>query len=178
MTVGSVRQQKAPGTLNRTSNPVSGQFDRDFDINPFSYALKTNRALTAYDSVGNLEYFRRNYAPFNIINELANNYINLNVIDLKLQGELNYKFNSHLRYEFIGALRYAKSSREHQITENSNMANAYRANQNATINSRNKFLYTDPDHPNDPAVVVLPYGGFYNRNEDQLLIFDVRNSIH
>jgi TonB-linked SusC/RagA family outer membrane protein len=178
MTVGSVRQQKAPGTLNRTSNPVSGQFDRDFDINPFSYALNTNRALTAYDSVGNLEYFRRNYAPFNIINELANNYINLNVIDLKLQGELNYKFNSHLRYEFIGALRYAKSSREHQITENSNMANAYRANQNATINSRNKFLYTDPDHPNDPAVVVLPYGGFYNRNEDQLLNFDLRNSLN
>ena len=27
MTVGSVRQQRAPGTLNRTSNPVSGQFD-------------------------------------------------------------------------------------------------------------------------------------------------------
>lgn len=178
MTVGSVRQQKAPGSLSRTSNPVSGQFDRDFDINPFSYALNTNRALTAYDSTGKLEYFRRNYAPFNIINELANNYINLNVIDLKLQGELNYKFNSHLRYEFIGALRYAKSSREHQITENSNMANAYRANENATINERNKFLYRDPDHPNDPAVVVLPYGGFYNRNEDQLLNFDLRNSLH
>jgi TonB-linked SusC/RagA family outer membrane protein len=178
MTVGSVRQQKAPGTINRTSNPVSGQFDRDFDINPFSYALNTNRALTAYDSAGNLEYFRRNYAPFNIINELANNYIDLNVMDLKLQGELNYKFNNHMRYEFIGALRYAKSSREHQITENSNMANAYRANQNATINQRNKYLYSDPDHPGDPAVVVLPYGGFYNRTEDQLLNFDVRNSLN
>jgi hypothetical protein len=110
MTVGSVRQQKAPGTIKRTGNPVAGQFERDFDINPFSYALNTNRALTAYDSAGNLEYFRRNYAPFNIINELANNYIDLNVIDLKLQGELNYKFNNHLRYEFIGALRYVKSS--------------------------------------------------------------------
>jgi TonB-linked SusC/RagA family outer membrane protein len=178
MTVGSVRQQRVPGTLNRTSNPVSGQFDRDFDINPFSYALNTNRALTAYDSAGNLEYFRRNFAPFNIVNELANNYIDLNVIDLKLQGELNYKFNSHLRYEFIGALRYAKSSQEHQITENSNMANAYRANYNATINGANKFLYRDPDHPNDPAVVVLPYGGFYNRTENSLLNFDVRNSLN
>ena len=178
MTVGSVRQQRAPGTIKRTDNPVAGQFERDFDINPFSYALNTNRALTAYDSAGNLEYFRRNYAPFNIINELANNYIDLNVIDLKLQGELNYKFNSHLRYEFIGALRYAKSSREHQITENSNMANAYRANDNPTINQRNKFLYKDPDHPNDPAVVVLPYGGFYNRTEDQLINFDLRNSLN
>lgn len=177
LTVGSVRQQRAPGTLNRTSNPVSGQFDREFDINPFSYALNSNRALTAYDENGNPEYFRRNFAPFNIVNELANNYIDLNVIDLKLQGELGYKFNKHLRYDFIGALRYVKSSREHQITENSNMANAYRSNGNSTINQNNKFLYQDPDHPDDPRVVVLPYGGFYNRTEDQLLNFDVRNSL-
>ncbi|MFT3945814.1 MAG: SusC/RagA family TonB-linked outer membrane protein [Agriterribacter sp.] len=177
LTTGSVRQQRAPGTLNRTGNPVSGQFDRDFDINPFSYALNTNRALTAYDEDGNLEYFRRNFAPFNIINELKNNFIDLSVIDLKLQGELGYKITPHLKYEFIGALRYVKSSREHQITENSNMANAYRANDNATVNENNKFLYTDPDHPDDPKVVVLPYGGFYNRTEDQLLNFDVRNSL-
>ena len=176
MTVGSVRQQRAPGTLNRTSNPVSGQFDRDFDINPFSYALNTSRALTAYDTAGNLEYFRRNFAPFNIITELANNFIDLNIIDLKLQGELAYKFTKHFRYEFIGAVRYVKSSREHQITENSNMANAYRANENATMNRANKFLYQDPDHPDDPRVVVLPYGGFYNRAEDQLKSFDIRNS--
>ncbi|WP_276503007.1 SusC/RagA family TonB-linked outer membrane protein [Terrimonas pollutisoli] len=178
LTVGSVRQQRAPGTLNRTSNPVSGQFDREFDINPFSYALNTNRALTAYDQNGNLEYFRRNFAPFNIINELDNNYIDLNIIDLKLQGELGYKITKNLRYEFIGALRYVKSSREHQITENANMANAYRANENATMNRNNKFLYSDPDHPDDPRVVVLPYGGFYNRTEDQLLNFDVRNSLN
>ncbi|MBX3242403.1 MAG: SusC/RagA family TonB-linked outer membrane protein [Chitinophagaceae bacterium] len=177
LTNGSVRQQRAPGTLARTSNPVSGQFDREFDINPFSYALNSNRALTAYDENGELEYFRRNFAPFNIIDELANNYINLNVIDLKLQGELSYNITEHLKYEFIGALRYVKSSREHQITENANMANAYRANDNATINTRNKFLYQDPDHPDAPRQVVLPYGGFYNRAEDQLLNFDIRNSL-
>lgn len=176
-TVGSVRQQRAPGTLSRVSNPVSGQFDRDFDINPFSYALNSSRTLTAYDSSGNLEYFRRNFAPFNIINELQNNYLNINVVDLKLQGELGYKFNNHLRYEFIGALRYVRSTREHQITENANMAEAYRANGNATIAANNKFLYRDPDNPAAQPVVVLPYGGFYNRTEDQLLNFDVRNSL-
>lgn len=178
MTVGSVRQQKAPGTLSRVSNPVSGQFDRDFDINPFSYALNTSRTMTAYDENNNLEYFRRNFAPFNIINELKNNYLDINVIDLKLQGELGYKFTKHLRYEFIGALRYVKSSREHQITENANMAQAYRANNNSTIAQNNKFLYKDPDNPSAPPVVVLPYGGFYNRTEDQLLNFDVRNSLN
>ncbi|WP_018615648.1 SusC/RagA family TonB-linked outer membrane protein [Segetibacter koreensis] len=176
-TVGSVRQQRAPGALSRVSNPVSGQFDRDFDINPFSYALNSSRTLTAYDDNGQLEYFRRNFAPFNIINELQNNYLNITVVDLKLQGELGYKFNNHLRYEFIGALRYVRSTSEHQITENANMAEAYRANENATIAANNKFLYRDPDNPAAQPVVVLPYGGFYNRTENQLLNFDVRNSL-
>lgn len=179
ITTGSVRQQKAPGTVNRTSDVVSGQYQRDFDINPFSYALNTSRALTAYDQNGNLEYFRRNWAPFNIINELANNYIDLNVIDLKLQGELNYKISNHLRYEFIGAFRYVKSTTEHNVTENSNMANAYRSNATQTIIDNNKFLYQDPDDP-DPTrkIVVLPYGGFYNRTEDFLQNYDIRNSIN
>lgn len=178
LTTGSVRQQQAPGALSRVSNPVSGQFDRDFDINPFSYALNTSRTLTAFDENGNPEYFRRNFAPFNILQELNNNKLDINVIDLKLQGELGYKITKHLRYEFIGAVRYVKSTREHQITENANMANAYRANENSTIASANKFLYTDPDNPSAPPVVVLPYGGFYNRTEDKLVSFDVRNSLN
>ena len=178
MTVGSVRQQKAPGTLSRVSNPVSGQFDRDFDINPFSFALNTSRTITPYDESGKLEYFRRNFAPFNIIDELKNNTLNIDVLDLKLQGELGYKINKSLRYEFIGALRYVKSTREHEITENANMANAYRAADNATMAQANRFLYRDPDDPAAQPVVVLPYGGFYNRTEDKLVSFDIRNSIN
>src|SRR5690606_25948493 len=51
-TLGSVRQQRAPGTLARNPNPVEGQYDRDFDINPFSFALNTSRTITAYDEDG------------------------------------------------------------------------------------------------------------------------------
>jgi TonB-linked SusC/RagA family outer membrane protein len=178
LTQGSVRQQHAPGTVTRVSNPVAGQFDRDFDINPFSYALNTSRAMTLYDENGNREFFRRNYAPFNILTELENNTIDLNVMDFKLQGELGYKITKHLTYEFIGALRYVKSSREHKVTENANMANAYRAADNSTIRANNPFLYSDPDNPDAEPVVVLPAGGFYNRTEDQLTSFDVRNSLN
>lgn len=177
MTVGSVRQQKAPGAIGRISNPVDGLFSRNFDINPFSFALNTSRTITPFDETGEREYFRRNFAPFNILTELENNRLNINVIDLKLQGELSYKFTKRLRYDFIGALRYVKSTREHEITENSNMANAYRAAETSTMRDANNFLYTDPDDPGSEPVVVLPYGGFYNRVEDQLLNFDIRNSI-
>jgi len=41
ITTGSIRDQKAPGTVGRVSNPVEGKYSRDFDINPFSYALNT-----------------------------------------------------------------------------------------------------------------------------------------
>ncbi|TLV00942.1 SusC/RagA family TonB-linked outer membrane protein [Dyadobacter luticola] len=176
-TLASVRRQQAPGSLSRRSNPVEGKYDRDFDINPFSYALNTSRTLTAYDENGNLEYFRRNFAPFNIVNELANNKINLTLADIKLQGNLSYKITDHISYDFIGALRYIQTGREHQINENSNMANAYRAADNSTIALANKYLYTDPDVPNAYPVVVLPSGGFYNRNEDQMLFYNIRNNL-
>jgi TonB-linked SusC/RagA family outer membrane protein len=178
ITTGSYRQQHAPGTISRTPNIVAGSYQRDFDINPFSYALNTSRALTAFDSTGQREYFTRNFAPFNILTELENNRLNINVIDLKLQGELGYKFSKTLRYDFIGALRYVRSTREHEVTENSNMANAYRAADNAIMRQNNPYLYRDPENPSAEKVVVLPYGGFYNRVEDQLLNFDVRNSLN
>ncbi|MFT3680470.1 MAG: SusC/RagA family TonB-linked outer membrane protein [Ferruginibacter sp.] len=182
---GSVRMQRAPGTLRRTSNVYQGQYEREFDINPFSYAINTSRALTAYDEDGNLEFFKRNWSPFNIIHETKNNYIDINVIDMKLQGELGYKFNNHLKYDFVGALRYVKSTLEHQITENSNMSQAYRqfsrigqTGPNSTVIEGNKYLYQDPDDPNATRrVSVLPYGGFYNISQDYFVNYDIRNSI-
>lgn len=176
-TLASVRQQKAPGTLSRNPNPVTGQYDREFDINPFNYAINSSRTLTAYDEKGQLEFFRRNFAPFNILHELDNNYLDINVVDLRLQGDLSYQLTKSLRYEFVGALRYVRSTREHQIRESANMAEAYRAAGNSTIRQNNKFLYRDPENPEAEPEVVLPYGGFYNRTEDQLVSYDVRNTL-
>src|SRR5690606_6419633 len=52
ITQGSIRDQQAPGSQGRESNPVTGEYSRNFDINPFSYALNTSRTLTAYDEQG------------------------------------------------------------------------------------------------------------------------------
>lgn len=177
-TVGSMRHQKAPGTLARNPNPVEGAYDRDFDINPFNYALTTSRTMTAYDQNGNREYFQRNFAPFNILEELENNKLDLNVVDLRLQMDATYKLTKNFRYEFLGAVRYVRSTREHQITEYANMANAYRAAGTSEIRQRNRFLYRDPDNPEAEPAVVLPYGGFYNRAEDNLTSVDVRNHLN
>ncbi|SEM00011.1 TonB-linked outer membrane protein, SusC/RagA family [bacterium A37T11] len=183
LTTGSVRDQQAPGTLGQQSNPVTGEVSRDFDINPFSYALNNTRTLTPYDQNGNLEYFTMNYSPFNIINELENNTIDLKMIDFKLQGEVKYKLPKNINYSFLGSYRYVSTGQEHKIRENSNMPMAYRAGtsfsgmpENTTIADANRFLYLDPADPDGRPVSVLPYGGLYITNDDFLKSYYLRNS--
>src|SRR5690606_8686055 len=127
ITTGSIRDQQAPGTLGQQSNAVTGEVSRDFDINPFSYALNTTRTLTPFDQQGNYEYFTMNFAPFNILNELENNTIELKMIDFKVQGEVKYKLPKAINYTFLGSYRYVSTNQEHKIREHSNMAQAYRA---------------------------------------------------
>ncbi len=174
---GSLRDQRVPGTLARENDAVRGEYTRNFDINPYSYALNTSRALTAYDEDGNLEFFTRNYAPFNIIHELDNNKIMVNMVDFKIQGELGVKILKNLEYKALGSVRYVKTSRENMITEYSNMSGAYRAANNSTIRDRNNFLYNDPDRPYQEAQVVLPEGGFYMRGDDMLKSYYGRHTL-
>ncbi len=175
---GSVRDQRAPGTLTRTSDPVYGKFSRDFDINPYSYALNTSRAVTAYNTDGSLEYFNRGFAPFNIINELENNYLSLGQIDFKIQGGIKYKIIPSLTYSIDGAYRFAKTDRQHYIKENSNMAQVFRAGaQDPTVLGSNPFLYQNPDDLSAYPIVVLPEGGFYNVNYDNLKNYYFRQNL-
>lgn len=165
----SIRMQNAPGTTSRRTNAVSGTFERDFDINPFSYALNTSRAMRAYDDDGNYEYYKMNYTPFSILNELDHNRLKINMMDAKFQAEVEIRPFRGLEVKAMGAVRYVKTTREHRIHEQSNAAEAYRSASNAYIRKNNKFLYDDPERPGYPKEVVMPKGGFYNRNENDLL---------
>jgi TonB-linked SusC/RagA family outer membrane protein len=173
---GNFRQQTVPGTQNRDFDPITGRYRRDFDINPLSYALNTSRSVRAFDDNGDYEHFRRNYAPFNIVQELQYNYININVADVSTQADLN--FHPHKDISIRSAIqgRYASTKREHIIHEYSNQAEAYRAEGTQYIQDSNPFLFRDPDDPGSQPKVVLPEGGFNYLNESDLVYFYVRNS--
>lgn len=172
LTSGSYRKQMAPGTLSQETDVVSGAVKRSFDINPFSYALNTSRTLDPNES------YTRNYAPFNIFNELDNNNIELGVTDLKFQGELNWKPIQGLEFNALGALRYQKSTNEHFIKDHSNQAEAYRAGVNdPNIMGSNPYLYKDPDKPNTDPVSVLPKGGMYFRDDYTVRQIDFRGTV-
>jgi len=174
LTSNSYRKQKAPGTLSQDIDVVSGEVKREFDINPYSFALNTSRTLDP--SV----YYKRNYAPFNIFSELDNNYIDLNVADLKFQAELNWKILQGLEANVLTAIKYQTSSQEHHIKDKSNQAEAYRAGiypEDATVSENNPLLYTNPDDPSAFPVSVLPVGGIYDRTAYSMRGVDFRGSL-
>lgn len=168
---GSYRKQKAPGTLSQNIDAVSGEVKRDFDINPYSYALNTSRALDPN------AFYVRNYAPFNILHELENNYIDINVADLKFQGELKVKLMKKLEASFLGAYKYSSSVQSHNIKDYSNQAWAYRAMDDATMRDANPWLYTDPDNANSLPISVLPVGGFFKETKYSMNSYDFRGTL-
>ena len=167
----SYRKQKAPGSLSREVDAVTGEVKRDFDINPYSYALNTSRALDAN------EYYQRNYAPFNIKDELANNYMDLNVHDFRISGSLTYKPIRQVRITLLGSAKGSSTSQEHNILDDSNQAEAYRAMGTSTIRKNNPHLYSDPDNIYALRISVLPYGGIYERTDNSFFGWDTRFSV-
>ena len=165
---GYYRKQREPGTLSRTVDVVDGEVKRDFDINPFSFALNSSRTMDAD------EYYTRNYAPFNIKNELNNNYIELNEISMKFQGELKWKPLRTLELGALGSIIYLTSTREHLIKDGSNQAEAYRAMGDAVVRQNNPWLYHNPDDPYALPVSVLPEGGIYQKKDNKMVSTDFR----
>lgn len=160
-TSDTYRKQKAPGTLSQELDVVSGAVSRNFDINPFSYALNTSRTTDAYSKQ------TRNYAPFNIFDELENNYIDVTVLDMKFQGDISWRPIAGLEFSGIASFRTSSSKQNHYVMDNANQALAYRAGidpEDASIRAVNPYLYTDPDEPNALPVSVLPKGGIYYHN--------------
>lgn len=166
----SYRKQEAPGTISSTTNPVTGEISRAFDINPYSYALNSSRALDANT------YYTRNYSPFNIFHELENNYIDLNVVDFRMQASLSYKPVTKVELTALGAVKYTATTNEHNIKDDSNQAAAYRAMGNSTIQKNNNYLYTNPDDIYSLPVTILPNGGILDRTDNRMFGYDFRAS--
>lgn len=149
---------------------VSGEVKRDFDINPYSYATNSSRTLDPN------EFYRRNYADFNIFHELDNNYIDIELRDLKFQGELKWKITDDLEWSNLMAIRTQASTQKHHIKDDSNQAKAYRAMGNSTIMQSNSFLYVDPDYPYSLPISVLPEGGILKRTDNTMLSTNFRST--
>jgi hypothetical protein len=152
---------------------LEGKIDRDFDINPYSYALNTSRVLDPN------EYYKRYYTPFNIKHELDNNYIDLNESSANFIAELAYTPIKGLEIKAFGNISSTISGMTQSITEDSNQAGAFRAMDDQYVIRNNGFLYNNPDDPLFPhnqKVSILPVGGIYERNDNRMNKWDFRAS--
>ena len=164
---GSFRKQEAPGSLNRTTDVVTGEVKRDFDINPFSFAMNSSRCLDP-----NINYTRF-YTGFNIFDELEYNYNDIQVTDVMFRGELEYRPIKSVRLSGLISSRLTHTKRQHNVMDKSNQANAYRAgtdaqDDNSTIRDSNSLLYTDPDNNLALPESVLPIGGIKYQYDDNM----------
>ena len=164
---GSYRKQEAPGSLNRTTDVVTGEVKRDFDINPFSFAMNSSRCLDP-----SIDYTRF-YTGFNIFNELENNYNDIQVTELMFRGELEYKPIKSVRLAGLISTRLSHTRRQHNVMDDSNQANAYRAgvdeqDDNSSVRDNNSLLYTDPDDDKALPESILPVGGIKYQYDDNM----------
>ena len=167
----SFRKQRAPGTLGSTIDAVNGNVKRDFDINPYSFALNSSRTMDAN------AFYQRNYAPFNIKHELDNNYMDLGVTDFRGQLKLDYKPIKTVEMSVLGAVKYSTTTQKHHILDDSNQAMAYRAMGTTTIRNNNPLLYTDPDNEYSLPISILPDGGILERTDRKIFGWDFRASV-
>ena len=139
--------------------------------------MYSSRSITPYNDDGSLSFLRRNYAPFNILHEIEHNSLDLDISDIQFQTNLNYVINDNLNITTTLYGRWYKSKALQSIHENSNNAEAYRAD-DPLIRNSNIFLFDDPASPELEPYSILPNGGFRKTTENTLTSYSMKNALN
>lgn len=158
------REQFAPGTFARIQNLDLGEFRRDFDINPFNYAISSSGTLAPRDDNGNLAYYRNDWAKFNILNEYDNNKTILDLSDIQTKASFDWNIFKNFNLGFLISSRIAVVNMQHRIGDNSNVILAHKADGSLYEKLENIYLLRNPNDISDYGKVVIPQGGIYNKN--------------
>jgi TonB-linked SusC/RagA family outer membrane protein len=160
----SFRDQLSPGTFDGADRDF--ETTRNFELNPTTYAASTSRAMSPYDANGNPQYYLRNYAPFNILEELKENFNTLKTQDIRFSLNPVYKITKSLTFETLLSARKTTANYDHVITEFSNAAEAYRVATNDKLRELNQYLYRDPSVDNSIPETILPRGGILDATKN------------
>ncbi|WP_170123393.1 SusC/RagA family TonB-linked outer membrane protein [Pedobacter nutrimenti] len=171
----SFRNQLSPGTFNGTQNNF--ETTRAFELNPATYAATTSRAMSPYDENGNYKYYLRSYAPFNILEEINENFNTLKSQDVRFAVRPTYRITKNLTFETLVSARKTSANYDHVMTEYSNVAAAYRVATNDKLRSLNPYLYKDPSDPNSIPETILPRGGILEARQNIGNFFYMTNTL-
>ena len=169
------RNQNTPGTYNAGTS--YSEVNRQFEINPFLYAMQTSRAMYPYNEDGSYKYYTENLAPFNIIQELNENFNDIRAQEIRGTVRPTFKILNNLTYEGTFSIRKSNNSYAHTVTERSNVANAYRVDYNDALREANTLLYKDPNDPFGFRETILPEGGFLFSRSNWQSFWNIRNQV-
>ncbi len=175
----SSRSQTTPGTNESKALASSNFFEvtREFEINPFLYAMNTSRAKYPYNPDGSYRYYLENLAPFNIVEELNENFNDIKAQEIRAIVKPTYKITKNITYSGTFAVRKNVNQISHIVTERSNMANAYRVDYNDVLRDQNALLYRDPNDPFGYKETILSEGGFRYLWNNTQSFWSVRNQL-
>jgi len=154
------------------STHLSGSYSTTngfFQIDPYSYAFKTNRAIPAYNDDGSLSYYQSSESGFlyNIINERNQTGLQNKGLSVNSSVNLNYDFTSSLKFQSLFSLSVSSQSGESYATERSSIITAMRGYEFGTAKP------TDADYRKSR----LPVGGEYITSNTRSNTWNWRNSI-
>ncbi|WP_344673363.1 SusC/RagA family TonB-linked outer membrane protein [Sphingobacterium kyonggiense] len=172
----SNRNQRTPGTYNAGTS--YSDINRQFEINPFLYAMNTSRAMYPYNPDGSYKYYTENLAPFNILEELNENFNDIRAQEIRGMLRPTIKLFRNLTYEGTFAIRKANNSYNHTVTERSNVANAHRVDYNDVLRQQNGLLYQDPNDAFGYRETFLPEGGFIFKRSNWMNNWNMRNQLN
>jgi len=179
----SYRDQQTSGASEAGAvDRFTGRSSRDFDNNPFMYAMGTSRNIRVRDDEGNLEFFRKNYADYNIIDELGKNKTALIVKDMSFNTNFTYDLLSNLSFNAKLSARYYSARTNRLINENSNQANAYRAGtrpgDSENIREVNHLLYEKPGTTTGIKYSILPEGGIFKTVDNSMTNYYLNTNVN
>ncbi|UEG53089.1 SusC/RagA family TonB-linked outer membrane protein [Mucilaginibacter daejeonensis] len=142
--------------------------DGFYQISPYDYATKANRAIAAYDANGQLSYYRNASGYlFNILNERNETGNTNNVLTTNAVMDVNYQISKNFRFQTLFSYNASATNGATYATDKTEyVARALR--------------FSDfPLKPNDPNYILskLPQGGEYNQLNSTNRTWGWRNNL-
>ena len=107
----------------------------------------------------------------NSYEELDKNFIDINVVDISAKTDFEVRPRKNIVIKGVFQGRYATTTQDHTVHEESNQAEAYIADETGAIRAGNNLLFNDPENTGLRPTVLLPQGGFKYLTESQFLNF-------
>jgi TonB-linked SusC/RagA family outer membrane protein len=149
---------------------ISGSYSKTEgfkNIDPYEYAITTNRAISAFEEDGTLSYYRNGNFQYNILNELANSGNENIKTSLNANISAKYQLPLGLRIESVLGLAYTGTNGESYATDQTN-----------EITARRRYEYgAFSPETNEYKASPLPVGGLLSSLDSRNINYTWRNAI-